>query len=236
MPINLQPKDVSDDLQNVSSVLIVLCPVCPQFSLAMQQNSPWIEFFKYGLKTGALEDHIKEIRRPLEKRGVRTGVFTMRLPLPMMCLWTKGQRKRLLKRAKNYEVAVVLGCDSAAFSATGPAETRIKTNTVHVKIRSCLVCMGVVPFSSNSLCPISVGLVRGFCSALPSASRTYRPARCSGKTLSYRCPGPRPLETVTSARRWRRECIRRERRREVRGAEIPETSLQLDFAVFGRQV
>ena len=117
MPINLQPTDVSRDLESASSVLIVLCPVCPQFSLAMQQDSPWIEFFKYGLKTGALEDHIKEIRNPLEERGVRVGVFTMRLPLPMMCLWTKGQRKRLLKQAKNYEAVVVLGCDSAAFTA-----------------------------------------------------------------------------------------------------------------------
>jgi len=117
MPINLEPTDVFGDLEDVNSVLIVLCPVCPQFSLAMRKDSPWIEFFKNGLKTGALEDHIKEIRDPLEKRGVRTGVFTMRLPLPMMCLWTTGQRKRLLKRAKGYEAVVVLGCDSAAFTA-----------------------------------------------------------------------------------------------------------------------
>jgi len=117
MPINLEPTDVSGDLEGVNSVLIVLCPVCPQFSLAMRRESPWIEFFKHGVKTGALEDLIKEIRDPLEKRGVRTGFFTMRVPLPMMCLWTKGQRKRLLKRAENYEAVVVLGCDSAAFTA-----------------------------------------------------------------------------------------------------------------------
>lgn len=117
MPINLEPTDVSGSLEDVSSVLIVYCPVCPQFSLAMQKDLPWIEFFKSGLKTGALEDHINEIRDPLEKRGVRVGVFTMRLPLPTMCLWTKGQRQRLLKHAKDYETVVVLGCDSAAFTA-----------------------------------------------------------------------------------------------------------------------
>jgi len=117
VPINLEPRDLSADLSNISSALIVYCPVCPQFSLAMQEDSPWIEFFKNGLKTGALEDHIKGIRDPLEKRGIRTGVFTMRLPLPTMCLWTKGQRKHLLKRAKDFESVVVLGCDSAAFTA-----------------------------------------------------------------------------------------------------------------------
>lgn len=117
MPINLEPKDVSADLSNVRSVLIVYCPVCPQFSLAMQKNSPWLEFFKNGLKTGALESHIREIREPLDARAVRTDVFTMRGPLPTMCLWTTGQRKRLLKRASGYEAVVVLGCDSAAFTA-----------------------------------------------------------------------------------------------------------------------
>ena len=117
MPINLQPIDVWSDLENACSVLIVLCPVCPQFSLAMQEDSPWIELFKYGLKTGALEQHIDKIRTPLKKRGVLTDVFTMRLPLPMMCLWTKGQRERLLQRARDFEAVVVLGSDSAAFTA-----------------------------------------------------------------------------------------------------------------------
>jgi hypothetical protein len=93
------PVDVSEHLQNVSSVLIVSCPVCPPVSLAIQKSAPFIEVFKHGLKTGAFEDHIKEIRESLEKQGVRTGVFCTYAPVPTMCLWTKGQRKRLLKRA-----------------------------------------------------------------------------------------------------------------------------------------
>lgn len=117
VPINLEPRDVSGELSNIASVLMVYCPVCPQISLAMQQNSPWIELFKSGLKTGALEEYINGIRDSLEQHGVRTGVFTMRLPLPTMCLWTQGQRNRLLERAKDYEAVVVLGCDSATYTA-----------------------------------------------------------------------------------------------------------------------
>lgn len=123
MPINLQPIDVSEDLENVNSVLIVSCPVCPPISLAMQTDSPLVNVFRSGFKTGAFEDYIQAIRDPLEQRGVRTGVFTMRVPLPTMCLWTKGQRHRLLKRAKNYEAVLVLGCNSAAYTAQQALET-----------------------------------------------------------------------------------------------------------------
>ena len=109
MPINLRPIDVSTELEGIGSVLFVPCPVCPQLSLAMQTDSPWLELFKSGLKTGALEAHIGELRKRLEEKGVRTGVFTTRLPLPTMCLWTKSQRERLIRRSKGYEAVVVLG-------------------------------------------------------------------------------------------------------------------------------
>jgi hypothetical protein len=83
----------------------------------MQKNSPFIEFFKSGLKTGAFEDYIQSIRAPLGQRGVRTSAYSIHLPTPMMCLWTDWQRNRLLKRAKGYEAVLVLGCDSATYTA-----------------------------------------------------------------------------------------------------------------------
>ncbi len=123
MPLHLEPLDVSAELENFGSVLIVSCPVCPPMCLAMQQNSPFIDFFKRGLKTGAFEDYIQSIREPLEQRGVRTGAYSTHLPTPMMCLWTEGQRRRLLKRARDYEAVVVLGCDSAAFTVQDVLKT-----------------------------------------------------------------------------------------------------------------
>lgn len=116
MPLHLKALDVSAELEGSRSVLIVSCPVCPPVSLAVQKGTPLIEFFKRGIKTGAFEDYIKEIRDPLEKHGVRTGVFSMYTPLPTMCLWTEGQRRRLLKRAKDYEAVLVLGCDTARYT------------------------------------------------------------------------------------------------------------------------
>lgn len=117
MPVHLEPLDVSADLEDFSSVLIVSCPICPPMSVAMQTDSPFIEFFKRGLKTAAFEDYVKALREPLAQRGVRTGVYSTYMPCPTMCLWTRGQRRRLLKRAKGYEAVLVLGCCSAAETA-----------------------------------------------------------------------------------------------------------------------
>jgi hypothetical protein len=117
MPLHLKPVDVSTELNGFNSVLIVSCPVCPPISLAMQKDTPFIEFLKHGFSTAAFEDYIQSIREPLEQRGVRTGVLTMYTPCPTMCLWTKGQRNRLLKRARDYEAVVVMGCDSAVYTA-----------------------------------------------------------------------------------------------------------------------
>ena len=116
MPLHLEPQYVSGDLENITSALIVSCPVCPPVSLAIQKESPFMEVFRSGLKTAAFEDHIEKIRDPLEKRGVRVGVFSTYAPLPTMCLWTQGQRRRLLKRAKGFEAVIVLGCDSATYT------------------------------------------------------------------------------------------------------------------------
>ena len=116
MPIHLEPQDVSAELSNYGSVLIVSCPVCPPMSVAMQQDSPFIDLFKTGLKTGAFEDYIQSLRKPLEKRGIRTGTFCAHIPTPMMCLWTRGQRSRLSRRARDFEAVVVLGCESATYT------------------------------------------------------------------------------------------------------------------------
>ncbi len=116
MPLHLEPVDVSNELDGLDSALIVSCPICPPVSLAMQNDPPVIEFFKHGIKTEAFEDYIGRTRESLESRGIRTGVCTMYLPDPMMCLWTEGQHRRMRKRAKGYAAVVVLGCESAKVS------------------------------------------------------------------------------------------------------------------------
>ncbi len=117
MPVNLTPKDVTDQLADFNSVLIAACPVCPPMCIAMQKQEPFIDLFRHGIKTGAFEDHIQSIRDSLARRGARTDVFSIHAPTPMMCLWTERQRKRFLKRAQDYEATLVMACDSGTVSA-----------------------------------------------------------------------------------------------------------------------
>ena len=113
MPLHLEPLDLHKELQQYSSVLLVSCPVCPPVSLATDKDMPFMEFLKHGIKTPAYEDFLGEVREQLEQGGVRTGVFTSYLPCAATCLWTAGQRNRLLKRAREFDAALVMGCESA---------------------------------------------------------------------------------------------------------------------------
>ena len=113
MPLHLESLDLSDRLKSYKSVLLVSCPVCPPASLASDNDSLLIEFFKHGIKTPAYEEHLKELRKSMEAEGIRTGVFTSYLPCPTTCMWTAGQRNRLRKRAMNYDSALDMGCESA---------------------------------------------------------------------------------------------------------------------------
>jgi hypothetical protein len=97
--------------------------------LAGDDDAPFIEFFKHGIKTPAYEKYLDTLRDslehegiktgvftsylPWEHEGIKTGVFTSYLPCPTTCMWTAGQRKRLLKRAIEYDAALVMGCASA---------------------------------------------------------------------------------------------------------------------------
>lgn len=116
MPFHLEPLDLYDELQQYSSVLLVSCPVCPPVSLATDRELPLMEFFRHGIKTPAYEQYLGEIRMRLEQAGIKTGVFTSYLPCAAACLWSTGQRNRLLKRAKEFDAALVMGCESAHYT------------------------------------------------------------------------------------------------------------------------
>ncbi len=117
MPIYLENRNVTSDLADCKSVLIVPCPICPAISLAVARKEPYIRFFRSLLVTPAYARAIKELQQQLTSVGVGSAVYPGKLPIPLMCMWTQWQRSRLARQAGRHDGVVVLGCDSAARTA-----------------------------------------------------------------------------------------------------------------------
>ena len=114
MPFYLEPNDIASGTAGLRSVLIVPCGFCPAASLAVSNNKPYVELLRSGWRTRAYETFIRNLQRRLEGQGVRTAVFNMKLPHRFVaCMWTSGSRRRLAKRADEFDGVLVLGCDGA---------------------------------------------------------------------------------------------------------------------------
>ena len=113
MPTYLKEVEVVPEVAKFQSALIVLCRFCPAASLAIRNDKPYIEFFRRLLKTEPYEELIDKMQSRLKKEGLKTGVFKGNLLNYLMCMWTSGRRKKLLKRASQFEAVVVMGCENA---------------------------------------------------------------------------------------------------------------------------
>jgi len=113
VPIYLKDVDVVAEVANFRSALIVVCRFCPAASLAVKNDKPYIEFFRRLLKTEPYEELIDDMQTRLKKEGLKTSVFKGNLLNYLICLWTSGVRKKLMKHASQFEAVVVMGCESA---------------------------------------------------------------------------------------------------------------------------
>ena len=124
MPFYLKDRDISSDTAGVRSALIVPCRFCPAASLAVRQKKPYIELFRHLLRTASYESHIDALKTRLESKGIRTAVFDSKLPHQFVaCMWTSGRRRALAKRAVEYDVVIVLGCEAAIETARSCLQT-----------------------------------------------------------------------------------------------------------------
>jgi hypothetical protein len=114
MPIHLEEKNFTAELKGVKSSLIIACNMCAGASIAMRENKPFLEIFKKFLVSPPLYKKIKELQETLRKKGIETEWFKGGIIQQFfLCLWTKKQCRKLNRFARNYDAAIVLGCDSA---------------------------------------------------------------------------------------------------------------------------
>lgn len=114
MPIHFRDLDLDSEVAGLSSALIVPCNMCPAVAVAVREEKPFIQFFRSFLKSAPFERYIRTLQSRLDKKGINTKVFKSYLPHQwFLCMWTSGRCRKLKKKAKHYDAAIVLGCDSA---------------------------------------------------------------------------------------------------------------------------
>lgn len=114
MPIHLEDRNMISEVEGCGSSLILACNMCAGASIAMRENKPFLQLSKSFLVSPPLKRHIRKLQIQLEEKGVKTKWFRGGIVQQFfLCLWTKRQREKLREYARNYEAAIVLGCDSA---------------------------------------------------------------------------------------------------------------------------
>lgn len=114
MPFLLRESNFRSQVAGLRSVLIVPCRFCPAASLAVKEKKPYLRLFRHFLRTEAYESLIKTLKRRLEDEGIKATIFDSKLPHQFVaCMWTARRRRKLAKRAAQFEGVLVLGCEGA---------------------------------------------------------------------------------------------------------------------------
>lgn len=129
MPFYLKERNILKQAAGLKRVLIVPCRFCPAATLAVKEQTPFIELFRRFLKTGAYETYIHTLRHRLGGEGVAAEVFDSHWPHHYVaCMWTSGRRKKLGHIAKNFDGVLVLGCEATI----GTVRDALGTSEIHL--------------------------------------------------------------------------------------------------------
>ena len=175
MPFHLKDRDISSDIAEIHSALIVPCRFCPAASLAVSEKKPYLAPFRRLLRTASYESYIQRLKSRLEANGIRTGVFDSKLPYQfVMCMWTSGRRKHLATRAAGYDAVIVLGCDAAVETARSclPSHCRVIRG---MEVEGIMSVVPTVQFPFNMTLEVSSMTRLAQPQARPGAVETKRP-------------------------------------------------------------
>ena len=153
MPFHFRTIDDISEFTQFKSVLIIPCRFCPAASSSISNNEPYFEFFRKFLKTDSYERYIGNLKSKFEEKGIKSDVFKSKiLHQFVLCMWTEKRRKKLLKRAKDYEALIVLGCEAAVQTI------RDSVNSSSCKIFQGLETEGVMSIQPRFHLPGNISL------------------------------------------------------------------------------
>jgi len=116
MPLFLESLEIDDKFKTCRSVLFVSCDVCPKMCISVKNNVPYLDPFRFGKGKDFFSEYIGGLRKSLEIRGIKTGMFRKPALNAMMCLWPERLRDKLSKKSNGYDAVAVIGCDSATYT------------------------------------------------------------------------------------------------------------------------
>jgi hypothetical protein len=119
MPIHFEDLDVVSEVEGLDSVLIVPCNMCAAVTVAVREEKPYIELFRSFLKSPPFDRYLTVLRSRLKEKGVKADVFKCNIPHQwFLCMCSSGRHKKLRKLAKQYDAAVIMGCESAVHTVS----------------------------------------------------------------------------------------------------------------------
>ena len=124
MPLHLEDVDIIPDIEGLGSALIVPCNMCAAATVAINEQRPFLRLFKNFLKSVPFEQYIERLQFRLREKGVNSTVFKSNLPHQwFLCMCTQGRKRKLQECTKQYDAAIVLGCDSAVETVRDAAKS-----------------------------------------------------------------------------------------------------------------
>ena len=107
-------EDLLRDIGEVGRVLLVGCPVCPNFSCAVhqQEDGPVMKLGLMGGKPLLLGTEMNRTAELLKKRGVSVDSWILSGIPASLCAITEPNRAKLFRRARDRDAVVVFSCES----------------------------------------------------------------------------------------------------------------------------
>ena len=114
--------DIFNDLEKEKRVFLLGCPVCANMSLYIQkaaEDSPVLTLTPTGFKAVSMREEVDRLTQLLNGKGLDVDSWVGKYPIVALCVPDERNRKKILKKCKDFETVITLCCDAGKKSVEG---------------------------------------------------------------------------------------------------------------------
>jgi hypothetical protein len=128
-------EDLLRDIGEADRVLLVGCPVCPNFSCAVSQQAdgPILKLGLTSAKALLLSTEIDRTAELLEEKGASVDSWILSGIPASFCAMSEPNREKLLDRARDRDVVVAFSCESGKRSVESILPNTKVVGAMHAK-------------------------------------------------------------------------------------------------------